>query len=54
VEACAPHAKALGCETELDGIVAMAERTGADRQLELARGPGKLSGLVERLADFYS
>jgi carboxylate-amine ligase len=54
VDACAPHARELGCEAELDGIVAMAERTGADRQLELARGPEKLRGLVARLADTYS
>ena len=54
VEACAPHAEALGCHAQLDGIVAMTERTGADRQLEIARGPKKLPGLVERLADFYS
>jgi glutamate---cysteine ligase / carboxylate-amine ligase len=53
VEACAPHARELGCEAQLDGIVAMAERTGADRQLELARGPEKLRGLVSRLADSY-
>jgi glutamate---cysteine ligase / carboxylate-amine ligase len=53
VEACAPHARALGCERELDGVAAMAERTGADRQLELARGPEKLSGLVATLADRY-
>jgi glutamate---cysteine ligase / carboxylate-amine ligase len=53
VEACAPHARSLGCERELDGVAAMAERTGADRQLELARGPEKLSGLVAALADSY-
>jgi carboxylate-amine ligase len=53
VEACAPHARALGCEAELDGVVAMAERTGADRQLEFARGPEKLRGLVARLAGAY-
>jgi carboxylate-amine ligase len=54
VEACMPHAHALGCAAELEGIVAMAERTGADRQLELARGPEKLRGLVARLAGAYS
>jgi hypothetical protein len=54
VEACVPHAKALGCEAELDGIVAMAERTGADRQLEQARRPERLPGLVARLADMYA
>jgi carboxylate-amine ligase len=53
VDACAPHAQLLGCEGELDRIVSMAEETGADRQLELARGPKKLEGLVEALADAY-
>jgi carboxylate-amine ligase len=53
IEACAPHARVLGCEVELDRVATMAERTGADRQLELARGPGKLDGLVEALADAY-
>jgi carboxylate-amine ligase len=53
LEACAPHARVLGCEHELDGIAAMAERTGADRQLENARGPARLRGLVEGLADAY-
>jgi carboxylate-amine ligase len=53
VAACAPHARELGCERELDGVTAMAARTGAERQLELARGPEKLAGLVARLADEY-
>ena len=53
VEACAPHAAALSCEAELDGVAAMAERTGADRQLELARRGRKLTGLVEQLAALY-
>jgi carboxylate-amine ligase len=53
VEACAPHAAALGCDGELDRVVTMAEQTGADRQLELARGPERLDGLVSALADSY-
>ena len=53
IEACAPHAKELGCEAELGRVAAMAERTGADRQLDLARGPEKLAGLVAALADAY-
>jgi carboxylate-amine ligase len=53
LDACAPHARALGCERELDGVVPMAERTGADRQLEEARGPARLRGLVAGLADQY-
>jgi glutamate---cysteine ligase / carboxylate-amine ligase len=54
VEACVPHARELGCEAELEGIVAMAERTGADRQLEVARRPEKLPGLVRWLAELYA
>jgi glutamate---cysteine ligase / carboxylate-amine ligase len=53
IEACAPHARVLGCEAELDHIATMAERTGADRQIELARGTEELGGLVEALADAY-
>jgi carboxylate-amine ligase len=53
VDACAPHAVALGCAAELDRIVTMAQETGADCQLELARGPERLSGLVAALADRY-
>jgi carboxylate-amine ligase len=53
VEACAPHARVLGCEAELDGVAAMAESTGADRQLQLARGPARLPGLVAALALEY-
>jgi carboxylate-amine ligase len=53
LDACAPHARELGCEAELDGIATMAERTGADRQLEVARRPGRLPGLVCELADQY-
>jgi carboxylate-amine ligase len=53
LDACGPHARALGCERELDGVVTMAERTGADRQLEGARGAERLRGLVAGLADQY-
>jgi carboxylate-amine ligase len=53
LDACGPHARALGCEGELDGVAAMAERTGAERQLEGARGPERLRGLVGALADAY-
>jgi carboxylate-amine ligase len=53
VEACTPHARALGCEAELDRVATMAERTGADRQLDVGRGAGKLGGLVSALADAY-
>jgi carboxylate-amine ligase len=50
VEACAPHAAELDCERELAGIETMALQTGAQRQLNLARGEGRLPGLVAALA----
>jgi carboxylate-amine ligase len=54
LEACAPHAEALGCTEQLDRVLAIAAHTGAERQLDLARGPGRLPGLVEQLADAFS
>ena len=32
----------------------LAERTGAERQLDLARGPKRLPGLVDALAEDFS
>jgi carboxylate-amine ligase len=54
LEACAPHARALGCVGELARVATMAEATGAERQIELARGPQRLAGLVEALAETYA
>jgi len=51
LEICAPHAEALGCAAELEGIRPLAARTGADRQLEIARDEARLPGLVAALAD---
>jgi carboxylate-amine ligase len=53
LSACAPHARALGCESELEPVRAMASETGAKRQLRLARDEGRLPGLVEGLADRF-
>ncbi|MGI8749274.1 MAG: hypothetical protein ACR2J6_01780, partial [Thermoleophilaceae bacterium] len=53
LEACRPHAQDLGCEAELEPIPSMARATGARRQLEMARGPTRLPGLVSRLADAF-
>ena len=39
LEACLPHAHALGCADELLSVRALADGIGAARQLELARGP---------------
>jgi len=51
--ACEPHAAALGCEAELEPVTAMAETTGAYRQLDLARGSNRLRGLVAALAGAF-
>jgi glutamate---cysteine ligase / carboxylate-amine ligase len=53
LDICAPHAEALGCAAELDGVRRLAARTGADRQLELARDEARLPGLVAALADAF-
>lgn len=53
LEACVPDALALGCGVELDRVRRFAERTGAQRQLELARRPERLPGLVTMLADGF-
>ncbi len=51
--ACAPHAEALGCEGELEPVTELARRTGAQRQLELARSGDRLPGLVASLAETF-
>ena len=51
--ACEPHARELGCADALRGVEGLAHRTGADRQLERARRPERLPGLVAALADEY-
>jgi glutamate---cysteine ligase / carboxylate-amine ligase len=52
-EACRPHARDLGCEAELEGVAALAERTGAERQLDFARGEERLPGLIHELSDVF-
>ncbi len=46
LEACAPHARELCCEPELEPVAAMGEHTGARRQLDATRGPSRLRGMV--------
>jgi glutamate---cysteine ligase / carboxylate-amine ligase len=53
LELCAPHAAALGCQAELRGVRDLAVRTGAQRQLDLAREEARLPGLVAALADGF-
>jgi carboxylate-amine ligase len=51
--ACRPHAEALGCTEQLDGVTRLAEKTGARRQLELSRSLGSLPRVVAVLADDF-
>ena len=53
LDACAPHAEALGCEAELEDVRKLARQTGAQRQLELARTGDRLHGLVASLAERF-
>lgn len=53
VAVCRPHAEALGCREELERVVALGERTGAQRQLELSRRLGSLPRVVAVLADDF-
>jgi carboxylate-amine ligase len=55
VTVCRPHAEALGCAAELDQVIRLGERTGAQRQLEQAAALGSLPRLVGLLAaDFVN
>jgi carboxylate-amine ligase len=53
LDACRPHAQDLGCADSLDAVGELVEHPGAARQLEIARGPQRLLGLVSSLADAY-
>jgi len=50
---CAPHAEDLGCTEELAWVRNLVDTPRAGRQLDLARGPDKLPGLVEALAALF-
>jgi glutamate---cysteine ligase / carboxylate-amine ligase len=54
LEACLPHARALGCVDELASVRSLADGTGAARQLELARGKDGLPGLVSAMATLFT
>ncbi|MDQ3849551.1 MAG: YbdK family carboxylate-amine ligase [Actinomycetota bacterium] len=49
LDACAPHARELGCAPQLDGVRVLLEDPGAARQRRLAESDG-LEGLVAALA----
>ncbi|HEY4895546.1 MAG TPA: hypothetical protein VII01_05610, partial [Solirubrobacteraceae bacterium] len=50
---CREHAEELGCVEELDGCTHLLATPRPTRQLDLARGPDKLQGLVEALAGLF-
>jgi len=50
---CAPHAEELGCSEELQWTRNLAATPRPVRQLDLARGPNKLPGLVEALSALF-
>jgi gamma-glutamyl:cysteine ligase YbdK (ATP-grasp superfamily) len=52
--ALAPHAYELGCHEELQAVRGLADDPGATDQLAVARGPRRLAGLVEALADAFT
>jgi carboxylate-amine ligase len=53
VTVCRPHARDLGCEQELDRVLPLGEKTGAQRQLELAESLPGLPRVVAVLADDF-
>ena len=54
VEACLPHATALGCERELRDVNDLCRRNGCTNQLAIARRVRDLPQLVEVLTDEFS
>src|SRR3954451_15480765 len=55
VDAATPHAAALGCAAELDGVVALAAEPGFGRQLDAAdAADGSLPAVVAELARAFA
>jgi carboxylate-amine ligase len=54
IDACWPHAVALGCERQLGTVAALAGDWGAARQRAIARDPGGLPGLVSALRSEFA
>ena len=53
VEACMPYARDLGCSGELASVLDLVAAPPAAHQLEAARGPDRLRGLVAMLAQEF-
>ena len=54
VDACWPHARALGCERELQLLAHLAGDPGATRQRAIASEPAGLRGLLHTLQAEFS
>ena len=54
LSALTPHAYDLGCREQLQSVRGLADDAGATDQLAVARGPRRLWGLVEALADAFT
>jgi carboxylate-amine ligase len=54
VDECRPHAHALGCSTELEGVDRLAATSGARRQRALLSSEGSFQGVVAGLAERFS
>ena len=54
LEACAPHAAALGCEAELGLVRLLADEGGAERQRQLAGEEDDQERLVSVLSEAFS
>jgi carboxylate-amine ligase len=53
LEALAPHAYALGCHEQLQGVRLLAANPGSAAQLAVGRRPKRLRGLVECLSEAF-
>jgi glutamate---cysteine ligase / carboxylate-amine ligase len=53
IDRCRPHALALGCPSELEQVLHLAAKNGADSQRALAARDGTLDHLTARLADRF-
>jgi carboxylate-amine ligase len=54
LDECRPHADALGCSTELEGVDRLAESNGARRQRALLSSEASFPGVVAGLAERFS
>ena len=54
LDACAPHARALGCETELASVQRLLDEPAAERQRNLTEETDSLPEMVHLLADEFA